>query len=402
MKAAEVFKMNFGSIYVDFLEPINLTQTVSDMQAANPKFDPFSKKEDRLACNNKLGNQIVFTLQQNIRIMPCTLVATILLLYRKGISEAEMNQKIKWLGNALLQRGIVVSDDTGMPSQTTTNIGLKQLEGQIVRRRDIMMPKVCVGEDQNNDYSNIMLLGYYRNALNYVFFNESIIVCALFSFGAEEVWREGTTTDELFERACFLSELIKREEVIQRRITKKDRKYFDDLVAFMIGQKLLASKTGSKGQLTLTLKSSGEAGIMLIGSICWPMIDTYFIALITALTMVKKKDLDEARFMRECQFIGETLHSDGKVQYYESCNQPSITNAKAALIQMKVFTKRSNYLSLGPDYSGKEGEKNLLKLIEELGQYRMKPTSSSVFDLAKESRDLRRQVLHDFPTMAKL
>ena len=61
--------------------------------------------------------------------MPCTLVATILLLYRKGISEAEMNQKIKWLGNALLKRGIIVSDDTGMPSQTTTNIGLKQLEG---------------------------------------------------------------------------------------------------------------------------------------------------------------------------------------------------------------------------------------------------------------------------------
>ena len=101
-----------------------------------------------------------------------------------------------------------------MPNQTTTNIGLKQMEGQITRRRDILMPKVGVGEDQNNDYSNIMLLGYYRNALNYVFFNESIIVCALYSFGSEEVWRVGTSTDDLFERACFLSELIKKEEVI--------------------------------------------------------------------------------------------------------------------------------------------------------------------------------------------
>lgn len=44
-----------------------------------------------MACNNSLGNQIIFTLQKNIRIMPCTLVATILLLYRKGISEAQMN-----------------------------------------------------------------------------------------------------------------------------------------------------------------------------------------------------------------------------------------------------------------------------------------------------------------------
>jgi len=89
---------------------------------------------------------------------------------------------------ALLQRGITVSDDTGMPNQTTVNIGLKQLKNQVVQRRDILMPKIGIGENQNNDYSNIILLGYYRNALNYVFFNESIIVCSLFSLGAEEIW----------------------------------------------------------------------------------------------------------------------------------------------------------------------------------------------------------------------
>ena len=31
LKAAEVFKMNFGSIYVDFFEPINLSKTVAEM-----------------------------------------------------------------------------------------------------------------------------------------------------------------------------------------------------------------------------------------------------------------------------------------------------------------------------------------------------------------------------------
>ena len=36
MKAAEVFKMNFGSIYVDFLEPINISKTIEDMQVVNP------------------------------------------------------------------------------------------------------------------------------------------------------------------------------------------------------------------------------------------------------------------------------------------------------------------------------------------------------------------------------
>jgi len=36
--------------------------------------------------------------------------------------------------------------------------------------------------------------------------------------------------DVLFERACYLSELIKREEVIEKRITAGDRAYFDKLV----------------------------------------------------------------------------------------------------------------------------------------------------------------------------
>ena len=66
---------------------------------------------------------------------------------------------------------------------------------------------------------------------------------------------------------------------------------------------------------------------------------------------------------------------------------------------MKVFNKRSNYINLNRDY----GEKRLAKLIEQVGQYRMKPTSQSVLDEFKsEVRDLRRTVLHDFPIMAKL
>ena len=70
---------------------------------------------------------------------------------------------------------------------------------------------------------------------------------------------------------------------------------------------------------------------------------------------------------------------------------------------MKVFTKRSNYINLSREYQGVDGEKRLLKLIEQVGQYRMKPTSQGVLDeLNSEVRDLRRTVLHDFPIMAKL
>jgi len=412
--------MNFGSIYIDFAEPINCSEKMSEMKLKNPEFDPLNRREDKLKFNNEVGHQLIFAMQKAIRIMPCTLVSAILLLYRKGISETELQQKVKWLGMALLQRGITVGDDAGIPTQTTVNIGLKQLDEFVVRKRDVVMPKVAIGENQNYDYSSIIILAYYRNALNYAFFNESIIVCSLYSFGVEEVWEKGTSLDALFERACYLSELIKKEEVLEERITSDNRAYFNKLIQFMIEQRLLVIKPGQHGEIydlspglqgeekyhgqeRVFPKSDGEASMLMLGSICWPMIDTYYIAVISALSMVKNRDIEETKCVKDCQLIAETLHSDGKIAHFESCNQPSINNAKAKLIEMKVLSKRSNFINLSDEYKQLDGEKRLLKLIQHIGQYRMKPISQGVFDeIDPEVRNLRRTVLHDFPIMAKL
>jgi hypothetical protein len=64
------------------------------------------------------------------------------------------------------------------------------------------------------------MLGYYRNPLNHAFFNEGLIIVSIYSYGIDHAWKEGVAIDDLFTRACFLSELLKREEVTQNRITK--------------------------------------------------------------------------------------------------------------------------------------------------------------------------------------
>jgi len=83
------------------------------------------------------------------------------------------------------------------------------------------------------------MLNYYRNPINHVFFNESLIVCAMLSFGVDTVWKNGVNQDELFVRTCYLAELIKREEVLQKTITPKTRQVFDDTLNFMQSQRLL-------------------------------------------------------------------------------------------------------------------------------------------------------------------
>ena len=62
MKAVEIFAMNFGTINMDFYEPIKISEEVAAAQKINPKLDPFKKKADRLKINNDLGYKIVFIL----------------------------------------------------------------------------------------------------------------------------------------------------------------------------------------------------------------------------------------------------------------------------------------------------------------------------------------------------
>lgn len=94
---------------------------------------------------------------------------------------------------ALTQRGAIVTNDGGLPNESTLKLGLKHLQDYIVKTRNFYTPKVV-----GRDYQNFMMLGYYRNPLNFVFFNEAIIVCSMFSFGNDAAWKNGVNGDQLF------------------------------------------------------------------------------------------------------------------------------------------------------------------------------------------------------------
>ena len=227
-------------------------------------------------------------------------------------------------------RGATTTTVGLLPSKYSMEIGLTHLGDYISKNRNIYTPKVTV-ENSKMDYSNFIMLCYYRNPLNYVFFNESVIVCSMFSFGVDQLWQKGIDYDELFQRATFLAELIQREEVLKDRITASNVKYFDELLEFMQGQRLIQIRE-QDGKKRVFPKSSGEAVLLMIGSICWPMVDTYYIVLFFALSLAKNKNVEEAKIPKDIQWIAETLFIEKKIQYFESCNQPSITNALTRFI----------------------------------------------------------------------
>jgi len=70
----------------------------------------------------------------------------------------------------------------------------------------------------------------------------------------------------------------------------------------------------------VTLKSQGEALSLMICSIMWPMIDTYYSVLIFALTLVKQRNELDSNFTKDVQWMAETLFIQGKMLFYEACN----------------------------------------------------------------------------------
>jgi len=282
-------------------------------------------------------------------------------------------------------------------------IGLKHLQDFVVKKRDVLMPKVVVGKDQNSDNSSFIMLNYYRNPINHIFFNESLVVCSIFSFGVDAVWTQGVNADELFLRTCYLANLIKREEVLEKQISAARRDVFDETLQFMQTQRLMSVTKDGEGRSVVQPRSSGEAAMLLIGSICWPLIDTYYMVTLFALSLVKRKDVDDAKFSLDVQWVGETMYAEGKLNYFESCNQMTINGAKAQLLEMGVLKKKSIYINLAPEYRKGEGEKLLEKLIETIAQYRNLPLSlrKTIEEFSIDGNH-RRKVFSDFPIMAKL
>lgn len=75
--------------------------------------------------------------------------------------------------------------------------------------------------------------------------------------------------------------------------------------------------------------------------------------------------------------MAETLYLQGKIYFFESCTQPTIGNAKSALLELGVLKKTNVYLNLSEKYS-QAGEESLVSLIEQVGQYKMQENAEAL------------------------
>ena len=87
IKAVKILKMNFGKIFISIGDPIS---TKDSCKGKLP-----TTSSEKLKINQAIGYELVYRLQERSVIMPTALVATILLMHRRGVNEDELISKVE-------------------------------------------------------------------------------------------------------------------------------------------------------------------------------------------------------------------------------------------------------------------------------------------------------------------
>lgn len=181
-----------GKAQIKYCTPISLTEYVASYAKNNNQpVELYSKnKEAQNQLIKSLGEEITYVHSDNLVIMSSSLVASVLLQHRKGISEEEIVKKAGWVYEEIKARDGLVSL-LSAPSSTSVQAALEYLKGFVDRKRNIFEPSVSA----KNDYKNIVMLAYYRNNMIHLFINDAVVFCALLGLGSISDLTKGITDE---------------------------------------------------------------------------------------------------------------------------------------------------------------------------------------------------------------
>lgn len=114
---------------------------------------------------NELGYEIVHTLNDNLVITPTSLVSTVILMQRKGISEDEVKRLVNILSNDVHGKGIKIIRT--QHNSTVSITSALELMGDIITKTKKNIFEVGLSA---NTGLNIFSLCYYRNTLTHIYF----------------------------------------------------------------------------------------------------------------------------------------------------------------------------------------------------------------------------------------
>ena len=136
-------------------------------------------------------------------------------MHRKGISDDTLAEKVLWLCKEIDSRGIKIARRQSDSSISISNT--LALMFDIVEKSKKNMFEVQVSLEQES-FVKLFLMTFYRNSLTHIFWEESLVMLALTSFGHDKIITKTVALDQLFTQTKFLAGLLVKEFVLRHNI----------------------------------------------------------------------------------------------------------------------------------------------------------------------------------------
>ena len=368
----------FGCISVRFGTPIHLNKYCT--QAGK-------KDMSSHALVSQLAYDITNVMTQRSACMPSHLVATLLLMYRQGISKTQLVVLTNWLRLEVLLRGGHVLCVEGASKVSIVERALELLSSFILRRRrDHIEPAI----DQRDAYANMIGLGYYRNKIVHLFDKEGVVAVSHYAISNLKESCETVLQSTLLQRSAFVFTLLAREFVRSPQMNVENE--MEKTLELMISRSILIPVKNNH----IAIAPAGESMHSLLCAMIWPFIDSYWVAVMSLFALHPPNNcITHGELTQRMMWLAETLYHESVIAYYESCSIETLNNAIGTLRKMHVVEIIDGQrIRLTEAYQAVEP---LRALAAQISEYRKVPLASQQMD-----HERLNHLFAEFPVLAKL
>ena len=340
---------------------------------------------------DSLVQEVMESNSQNSVIMSTGPLASVLLEYRKGISQENMVKQLEYIYQELKARNALVAERSSITRDLTSTMTL--LTEFVKKKRDVFEPFVS----PKVDYKNILMLAYYKNSIVHIFFKEMVVAVSLLGFGRDTIKTTGITKERVWEKVQFLVSMMDNV-FVQESIKLKTYEDFETTLDFMEQREIIFTEFG---MIKYQTPNDETNGLLFLCSLIWPFIDSYWLTIVYIYTLFPDKFVPEDKILSKIQWFAESLYEDNIVVHYESCSYDIINKALDFFIQEGVIVKEEREIgekgyALHPDYHNDEDL--IQQMFDKVTFYK----KLSLIKFTNLKSDIQKTLLGDFPMMSNL
>ena len=208
----KLIHQNYGRINVQFAEPIEINSYIESFTKKKrsegaKSFDPVKNSNNFWEITAGLGHSVIDSFHREYVIMPTQILASIVMVYRKGLGVDVIAEKFIWLRDQLILRGGRVDPIEGTGEEIVEHCK-KLMNGLFTEKRNIIELEVVPGQKN----IHVLQLSIYRNGILHVLQREGIAALTLASFG-EQIFSDGVKLEDFIASYNYLSDLFDDEFV---------------------------------------------------------------------------------------------------------------------------------------------------------------------------------------------